>query len=214
MLAAVGFSQRVHTDEGAVEAYHAEIADAVSGFPVDFGVWTGYEVDLPPSATKLLRPNAIVARDYRTDTRGGIVATLMVVQCADIRDMQGHYPPNCYPAHGWARAGFDPDARLGELPAARYGFVQTQGGQERGITVYNLFVMPTGAVTTSMDAVRKAGSDYLLRPYGAAQIQVVIGSEVADEHHGWILEQMRAIAAPVLEKLLSGAPAHREGGER
>ena len=211
LLAGVGLSGRAATDPAAVEAYHGTIRDAAAAFPVDFGVWIGHEVDVPPSATQLLRPNAIVAREYRTEAMGGASATLMLVQCADIRDMQGHYPPNCYPAHGWTRGDADADARFGPLPAVRYEYTQRVGTQDRAITVYNLFVMPTGEVALSMNAVGKAGADYLLRPYGAAQVQVVIGGEIDRERHPWILSQMHEIAAPVLEVLLAGAPPHSQG---
>lgn len=211
LLAGIAVSQRVSTDSEAVEAYHAEVREAALAFPVDFGVWIGHDVDLPPSATKLLRPNAIVAREYRTDVRGGISVTLMLVQCEDIRDMQGHYPPNCYPAHGWEDGSVEEGVPFGELEAVRYEYTRRAGNQDRGITVYNLFVMPTGQVTTSMDAVRRAGADYLMRPYGAAQVQLVIAGEIDRSEHAWILEQMRAVAEPVLDVLLAGAPAHRQG---
>jgi hypothetical protein len=214
MLAAIGFSHRVRSDAGDVQAYHETIGEAAEHFPVDFGPWRGFEVELPPSATKLLRPNALVAREYRTDVRGGLSATLLLVQCEDIRDMQGHYPPNCYPAHGWAEGEMDGRAEFGPLTTAKYEFVRSAGGAEGGITVYNFFVMPTGDVTVSMDDVRRASADYLMRPYGAAQIQVVINSSVPRSEHGWVLEQMHEIAAPVLETLLAGAPAHRTGDIR
>lgn len=214
MLTGIALSDRVSKDPVAIDAYHASVSEAVTGFPVNSGVWSGHDVDLPPSAIKLLRPNAIVARQYRTESHGGATATLMIVQCEDIRDMQGHYPPNCYPAHGWDEGPATDGARMGELPAWRYEFSRLTGSRTDGMSVYNLFVMPTGAVTGSMEAVRKAGADYELRPYGAAQIQVVIGGEMDESKHQWILDEMRGIAEPVLEVLLAGAPAHRQGVER
>lgn len=214
MLAGVALSERRGKDEAAIESYHESIARAVDYFPVDFGIWVGHEVPIPPSATRLLRPNALVAREYITDARGGVSATLMLVQCEDIRDMQGHYPPNCYPAHGWAEGPIEMGAAFGDLEMVRYEFHRSAGNQDRGITVYNLFVMPTGEVTTSMDRVRRASADYLMRPYGAAQVQIVIGDEVDPADHPWVLEQMHAIAEPVMDVLLTGAPAYASGGTR
>lgn len=214
MLAGGAFSQRVSIDQDAVRAYHLQMKQAIESMPVDFAGWTSNEVPIPPSATKLLRPNALVAREYRTQDHNGLSATILVVQCADIRDMQGHYPPNCYPAHGWSSGEHASDASFGSLDAVRYEFIQTTGNQENGITVYNLFILPSGAVTHSMDDVRKAGADYVVRPYGAAQLQVVINSGVAREHHAWILDQMSMIAKPVVETLLQGADAHRKGDSR
>lgn len=211
VLTAAAFSERVAIDTAAVEAYHLRVKQAVEALPVEQGGWTGSEVPIPPSATRLLRPNAIVAREYRTPERGGIAATLLVVQCADIRDMQGHYPPNCYPAHGWTSGERSLDARLGDLASLRYEFTQITGNKQRGITVYNLFVLPTGEVTHSMDRVRKAGANYAVRPYGAAQIQIVINDAVSRDQHAWILDEMSKIVGPVLGVLLEGAGINRKG---
>jgi hypothetical protein len=213
LLMGAAFSDRATKDPVAINAYHASVKEAVAAFPVSIGVWSGHDVDLPPSAIKLLRPNAIVAREYRTESNGGVSATLMIVQCADIRDMQGHYPPNCYPAHGWDSGAITTGARIGGLPATRYEFSRMVGNRAAAMTVYNLFVMPTGHVTGSMDEVRKAGADYGLRPYGAAQLQILIGNGVDESLHAWVLDEMRAIAEPVLAVLLAGAPAHRRGVE-
>jgi hypothetical protein len=211
MLVGVAFSQRVSIDHDAVAAYHARMKRVIQSMPIDHGAWTSSEVPIPPSATKLLRPNALIAREYRTQENGGVTATILVVQCADIRDMQGHYPPNCYPAHGWSEDEQAADASFGSLDAVRYEFVRSTGKQGSGITVYNLFVLPSGRVTHSMDAVRKAGADYVVRPYGAAQIQVVINSGVARERHAWVLDEMYTIARPVLDALLGGAQAVGKG---
>lgn len=214
MLSGVAVLERRSADTAAINEYHDSVRRAVDYFPVDFGMWVGHEVPIPPSATRLLRPNALVAREYRTDARGGLSATLMLVQCEDIRDMQGHYPPNCYPAHGWNEGGVESGAVFGDLEMVRYEFHRSTGDRDRGITVYNLFVMPTGEVTTSMARVRRASADYVMRPYGAAQVQIVIGDEVDPSEHEWILGQMHAIAEPVMEVLRAGAPAYGRGDVR
>lgn len=211
LLLAAGAASRARVDEAAVGAYHASIVQASVGLPVDYGVWTGHEVDIPPSATKLLRPNVLIAREYMTPERGGLRATLMVVQCADTRDMQGHYPPHCYPAHGWAREETGPGPAMGELQTVRYGFSRGAGEEQRRIVVFNIFLLPSGRATTSMTEVRRAGSDYLVRPYGAAQVQVVLDGGVPANEHAWILNEMRTIAEPLLRPLIDGAPKHREG---
>lgn len=211
MLLAVAAASRVRVDETAVDQYHQSIVRASASLPVDYGVWAGHEVDIPPSATKLLRPNVLIAREYVTPERGGLRATLMVVQCADTRDMQGHYPPHCYPAHGWASEASGPGPAMGDLETIRYGFSRGVGDDQRRIVVYNLFLLPSGEATTSMKDVRRASSDYLVRPYGAAQVQVVLDGSVPADQHGWILEEMRKIAEPLLRPLIDGAPEHREG---
>lgn len=218
MLTGIGLAGRERIDKAAVERYHQSVKAAAGRFPLDFGSWTGHEVELPPSATQLLRPNAIVAREYQTREHGGVSVTLMLVQCADTRDMQGHYPPNCYPAHGWEAGGMgasdiEEGAVFGSIPAARYDFFQQIGDDVRRIRVYNLFVLPSGATTTSMDEVREASADYQVRPYGAAQVQVLLDGAIPESEDAWVLDQMRAIAEPVMQCLLAGASEHREGAE-
>lgn len=214
LLGAAAMSSRVAIDDAAVDAYHTSVREAAERFPLDSGQWVGRDVPLPPSATKLLQPNAIVARRYQSLEREDLSATLLVVQCADIRDMQGHYPPNCYPAHGWGRGEVSEGARIGDLPALRYEFVRRADGGQAGITVYNMFILPTGEVTTQMKDVRRASSDYEMRPYGAAQIQVLFDRSVPESDHPRVLEEMRRIADPVVSVLRDGASAVREGASR
>lgn len=211
LLGAAALSSRVSVDREAADSYHARIRDAIREIELNPGEWVGQEVELPPSATQLLRPNAIVARMYQTQERGGISPTLLVVQCEDIRDMQGHYPPNCYPAHGWTLASGPEPAAFGDLDGAVYHFTRSVDGSDREIVVYNLFILPSGETTTEMRTVRQAGSDYTSRPFGAAQVQVVFDGEVPEEDRAWVLGRMRVIGAPVIDMLLEGAPAVREG---
>ncbi len=214
LLCGAALSSRVAVDEEGVRGYHAGVREAAARFPLDSGQWVGRDVPLPPSATKLLRPNAILARQYQSTEREDLAATLMIVQCADIRDMQGHYPPNCYPAHGWGAGEGPVDARVGELPALRYEFVRRSERGEMGITVYNAFILPSGEVTTSMREVRRASSDYEMRPYGAAQIQVLFDDTVPAGEHAMVLAEMRRIADPVVRVLMEGAFPIREGVSR
>ncbi len=207
-------STHASVDEDAIAAYMVEVREAAERMPVDSGEWISSEVEVPPSATKLLRPNVLIARRYETAARGGHAATLMVVHCGDTRDMQGHYPPNCYPAHGWQTDGAPREAEMGDLQAVRYEFVRRSEQGDRSIVVYNLFVLPTGELTDSMQEVRRASADYQIRSYGAAQVQVVFDGSEPDEDHAWILAEMRGIASPVIDLLRAGAAPLREGAER
>lgn len=214
VLLAAGLTRGSAIDREAVSAFHASVREAAEEFPVDYDGWMGSEVDVPPSATKLLRPNVLVARRYETPARGGIDATVMVVQCGDIRDMQGHYPPNCYPAHGWQAEGEPDKVAFGDLQAVRYRFVQRVENSERRIVVFNVFILPSGESTTSMRRVRDASSDYRVRPYGAAQVQVVLDREFSEEDQEWVLSEMRRVAAPVIDVLRLGSSAASSKGVR
>lgn len=214
LLIVIGLLRASPGDEAAIGAYHRSAAEAVNSIPVDIDGWVGQQVPLPQSATNLLRPNALIARSYSNPERG-VSATLMIVQCRDTRDMTGHYPPRCYPANGWLEPEQDPVGMVNvEGQEMRsYRFHRVAGRVERDITVYSLFVLPTGEKTVSMVDVRKLSADYRYRRYGAAQIQVVIDGSVSPDDHGWILEEMYEIARPAIEAVLGErAPvADREG---
>ena len=50
-------------------------------------------------------PTAVLSRRF-VELGTGRHATLGVIHCGDVRDMNGHYPPSCYPSSGWhAREG-------------------------------------------------------------------------------------------------------------
>ncbi len=190
-------------DAQAIDAYHEHIAELINEIPIDVDGWVGQQVPLPQSATSLLNPNGIVARQYFNEDKG-VIATLMIVQCRDARDMGGHYPPVCYPANGWTDK-YDGEvliSALGEQSLRVYGFERTAGKVEREIAIYSLFALPTGILTNSMRDVRELIANYEYRKYGAAQLQIMIQGGVAAEDHAWILEEMYEIARPAIEAVL------------
>lgn len=203
MLVVVGAVRTNPANTRAIDAYHTNIADVINEIPLEVGGWIGRVVPLPQSATSLLNPNAIIAHEYfHKDKR--VVATLMIVQCRDARDMGGHYPPVCYPANGWTDL-YDGEVQtytIDEHDLRIYGFRRVAGKIEREIIIYGLFALPTGEITTSMRDVRQLSADYGLRKYGAAQLQIMIQGEVDIEEHSWILEDMYEIARPAIQAVL------------
>ena len=80
----------------------AEVAHAMQSIPMFIGRWVGQDKEVPKEAQKLLRPNAILSRIYTS--AASPTTWIVVVHCSDARDLDGHYPPKCYPAHGWITA--------------------------------------------------------------------------------------------------------------
>lgn len=208
------FTQSNQGDDQLIAAYHEQVAKVIQEIPLDFGDWKGQQVPLPQSAISLLRPNALIARDYINQDKG-VRATLMVVQCKDTRDMAGHYPPRCYPANGWMESPKNP-AHMYSLLSDElrvYEFERVAGQARRDIFVYSIFALPTGTLTTSMSEVRKVGSDYSYRRFGAAQIQIVIDGDINQEDHQWILDELYGIAKPAIEAVLNASEfKDQEGG--
>jgi|SRR5687768_10384188 hypothetical protein len=181
LLAGIASEKRTYLQPDDVEPYHARVKTAVEDIPYVIGYWTGSQKDVHPAAQKLLRPNVIENRIYvdkepNADWRRQ--ATLLIVHCKDSRDMVGHYPPVCYPAHGKSELGNNRAARdwqVGDMTISgtEYQFSDRTSAEEYRTTVYNFLVAPGRGVVRDMDSVKAAAEDYQKRYYGAAQFQVV-----------------------------------------
>jgi len=160
--------------------------------------WAGTDIDVHRAAIDLLKPNAILTRHYRR-IGGSETVDLLLVHCTDLRDMAGHYPPNCYPRSGWTLLGSHDRTMelLGEqLPVRVYEFSQAResGGIEAGIRIFNFFVLPDGGTPLSMKAIRARAERRSLVTRGLAQVQAVtprsLQEDVAAEAVRDLLESM------------------------
>lgn len=190
-----------HVQPAVAEPHLARCRAAIAAFPVMVkgasGTWMGSEKEIPAPAIQLLHPNAILSRDYVNDETKTTVS-LLIVNCKDARYLQGHYPPNCYPAQGMELIKTDDHGtpQSGELrtwnlaqmdiTGMEYHFApKSPTDQER--VVYNFFVMPRvpavtvshkeldGVICPDIGSVYTSGEDYQRRYYGAAEFQLVTG---------------------------------------
>lgn len=191
--------------------FHGSIRAAAGSIPWRFDDWEGTEIAVPQPAATLLRPNILFARHYENSTTLR-EANLVFIHCTDSRDMSGHYPPNCYPASGWMLEGpgREVEVMVGarRIPAVAYEFQRTEMGNTHESVVYNFFVLPSG-FATRMEAVQKASGDRRWRPYGAAQVQVVIDSAVPETVQLDIVRQLLEPLGPIIDTLQV-----RKNGER
>lgn len=174
-------ARHVHPQDAA--PYHARAKTAIDAFPYVIGYWTGSDEKVPPAAIKLLRPNALVSRRYAChspDAHSPIWADLLISQCADSRDMAGHFPPICYPSNGEPQL----NARRFHLLAGDMMIDGTEyefaASPDQGIerkSVYNFFVVPGRGIFPDIAAVRAAAGNYQRRCFGAAQFQVVMDAD-------------------------------------
>lgn len=191
---------------------HARIEQALASVPLRTGEWIGEERPLTPAAVELLRPNAALSRTYRRIAESGSVA-ISLIHCSDFRDMAGHYPPVCYPAHGWSLRSEESVQRnesaekpvitslsidgLGDFLVRCYRFSRLGDGLvEVKITVLNAFILPDGTWVTELATIREAGSRRRMVGEGVAQLQLVLP--------GWPAVDL---AREQCESLLSSMPA-------
>jgi hypothetical protein len=188
---------------GGADAYHAAVR-AAARLPERIGDWVGHPIDTPPAAVAMLRPNVLECRRYEHETTGEHVS-LMLVQCRDVRDMSGHYPPVCYPAHGWTlreTVRRPLEARGVPVPTTSYRFTIESVDRFEEIVVYNFFVRPGGGIDA--DRSRVLGHDRRLRSFGAAQVQVVFDSSVSEERRDEVFGMLVGEVFPVVETIRGG----------
>ncbi len=180
LLAGILVERLTFSSPDQAEPFHARVSHLVEQIPSVFAGWVGKSMPVPEPAQALLRPTAILAREY-TDTARSLVADLVVVHCRDTRDLAGHYPMRCYPSSGWEVVG-DPvgvsvTVNGVEVPLSRYEFRKHSFDSETSKVIYGTFLLPGKGAVASMQEVYRNASSYRSRVYGATQIQVILPGE-------------------------------------
>lgn len=192
----------------AVDAqeYHERVRLAVAAFPEQVGDWVGTEIRVPPAALALLKPNAISSRRYEHKTTGQSFE-MLIVQCKDARDMGGHYPPVCYPAHGWIAGPVQPVQWQVEsltIPGMQYTFNQSLPGRTAAILVANTLVLPNGQIIPDINGVRSLAADSRYHFYGAGQVQLVFGDSIPLERRREVIDIFLKASLPVIQAMRRG----------
>src|SRR4051812_2381370 len=188
--------------------YRARCKAAIEAIPRKIGPAVGVDAPPTPAAQKLLSPNKILERRY-FDPVTGAGFSLLIVHCGDVRDMIGHFPPVCYPAHGWKAR----DASRQELEvngehadAVRYDFSRTDDVLERRMSVFNFFVIPEEGATLfrDMDSVERASRSSETGGLGVAQVQIVIPEESGQQWQQTVVRETLAAISPALKTIAQG----------
>jgi hypothetical protein len=212
LLAGITVEKSRQVTAATADPYHARAKVAVEAIPWYIDGWTGSEVRLPQEAVKLLKPNVILSRKYEDNTGAGVrvrePASLLIVQCKESRDMVGHYPKNCYPSSGWIELSSQPfDGSVGDLniPATEYHFARTERGRTTRQCVYNFLIVPgTGEIVPDIKGVEQAAEDYQKRYFGAAQVQVLVSSDLPREEREAIYRMLVGASLDAIKTLTSG----------
>ncbi len=204
LLGVIAFEHQQRRDAADATPFHAAAQAAIKGVPVRLGAWDTTELPIPEAAVSLLRPNALLARRC-TDATTGESAILLIVQCADARDMAGHYPPICYPAQGWKSSQPVRVVNLNvggqTMTAVRYEFARESFDRDRSIVIFGFFAVPGGGLIADMPGIRQIASDYTSRPFGAAQIHIVLDGRVQPEREQPIAEELLGHVRTVIDTL-------------
>jgi hypothetical protein len=188
--------------------YRARVRAALDAIPFKIGPAVGVEVEPVPAVMKLLSANKIIERHY-VDPATGLGFSVLVVHCGDVRDIIGHFPPQCYPAHGWKIQGSadTPIVVNGEHGAAvRYDFTREEELFQTRMSVIDFFVIPEEGPTIFRDmaAVEKASRSSQTGGLGVAQIQILLPDGAPDQWKETVINDTLAAMGPALKTISQG----------
>jgi len=192
--------------------YHEHVRQVAASLPIRIGDWLGTDVAVPPAAIEMLQPNVLIHRQYR-HLKTGRTASLLLVQCKDARDLAGHFPPICYPAHGWETAFSRPHTwRLDGHPIGgmEYGFDFRGPSATRHMIVADFMILPNGQFLRDMQGVRRAAADYTRHFMGAAQFQIVMDASTPESQRNETVQQLLAGCRGTIDAIRRPANSARE----
>ena len=194
-------------------AYFALVADRVRGVPYTVDAWVGQDAEVVAAARELLKPNAILQRRYsRLDD--GMWFDVIVVHCGDVRDMQGHYPPVCYPSAGWQiDAGTPVVAGIGAhgVPATEYVVTWPHDRGVQPVRIVNFFALPSDGAQYARDmgALEQAAHARATAELGVLQIQVLTPVAMDSQVRDALMPDVWGVLEPVVRAVVGGPDADR-----
>lgn len=194
-------------------AYFESVAERIRGVPYTVGTWVGRDVEVVAAARTLLQPNAIVQRRY-TRLDDGQWFDVIIVHCGDVTDMQGHYPPVCYPSAGWQiDKGTPVVAGLGGggVPATEYVVTWPHDRAVSPMRIVNFFALPSEAAQFARDdtAMERAARSRASAELGVLQIQVLTPAGMDTGVREALLPEVWRVLEPVVNEVVGGPDADR-----
>ncbi|MEM9165705.1 MAG: exosortase-associated EpsI family protein [Planctomycetota bacterium] len=193
-----------------IELYVQEVVATIDAVPYRIAGWTGSDLDGPPAEVQeLLQPSTILHRRYR-QVGGENPLRLVIVHCEDVRDMQGHHPPNCYPATGWSQVGAEP------IDVSAFGGVQRMevhrfsryddAGVPRDVTIASAFLVPgaSGRLVPDMRGLYEVAENQRRSRLGAAQVQIILDERAPLGRIQEAVEAFLPAIQPVAERVTEG----------
>lgn len=196
------------------QEYFAAVSAAISEIPYRIGDWIGADSEPQAPAIQLLRPNKLLQRRYTT-VDGTRSFSILFVHCSDARDMEGHYPPVCYPSHGWSmEESTDSDFILGSarVPCKIYRMKAVRRGDEREMTILNFFAFPSNVsgLSADMAAVSRAASSATVSSLGSAQFQLILQGEVSPAEMIGLMKEVGPVIEPAVWRVVRGTRSIHE----
>ncbi|MCL4199085.1 MAG: exosortase-associated EpsI family protein [Phycisphaerales bacterium] len=197
------------TAPAGADRYFDDVATSIEGVPYQIDSWVGVNLPLTEVAVRMLRPNKVLRRTYH-DPLGGNKVSLSIIHCTDIRDMLGHHPPVCYPAHGWhleSRRAQAITLSGADQEAIFYDFSRLNSGSREAIRIISFFIAPgTDEVIGDMYAMERELKRRGLAALGAAQVQIVTPLAQSDAATDEMVAKILGAIQPVIDTIGKGVP--------
>ncbi|MCA9289170.1 MAG: exosortase-associated EpsI family protein [Phycisphaerales bacterium] len=196
-------------------AYFARVRDRVESVPYTLDAYIGTDAEVVAAARELLKPNAILQRRYvRVHVGEESWFDLIIVHCGDVRDMQGHYPPVCYPSSGWTIDAGEPVTVGGSdgtgVPAMAYVVSWPHDRTVGSKRIVNFFALPgTGAhYAREIGGLERAARHGATAQLGVAQIQILMPAELDPTARADLLDRVWTLVEPVIQEVVGGPHAN------
>lgn len=214
LVAMIIFGIRRTSDPARDKDYFADVSAAISDIPYRIGGWIGADMEAQAPAIQLLRPNKLLQRRY-AKLDGAHSFSILFVHCSDARDMEGHYPPVCYPAHGWIMVDSTPsDFILGSarVPCTIYRMKTVRNGDERRMTILNFFAFSStvAGLAADMTAVSQVSSSAAISSRGAAQFQLILQDGASLDEVTQLMQEIGPAVEPAVWSVVRGARSFDE----
>lgn len=136
LLAGIIAENRRYLQPEDFEPYHVLAKAAIESLPKTAGDFVATDNDeVPREAQILLKPNKILSRRYKDSSVAALLrprsADLLIVQCKLASDMVGHFPPICYPSHGWENTSDQSPAAAAQSASGFIPWLQSLVGSDK-----------------------------------------------------------------------------------
>lgn len=186
--------------------YHANVQMVADHLPMVIGDWVGTDEPVPVAAVTMLKPNVMISRKF-VNIRTGDQASVLLVQCADRRDLLGHYPPVCYPGQGWRIASDnDWNVRINgmTIPIKWYNLVKPSTDNAERMSVGNFMIVPDGRLVRDMTGLGGLSATKSHNQFGAAQMQVVVPGYLTANVRDQIFRELVTGHFSLIQAILTG----------
>jgi hypothetical protein len=194
------------SQEKNLEPYQQHVREAATAMPRQIGRWVGEDIAITHPAVALLKDNVVFSRSYH-EVGSDRCVRFMFVQCCDLRDLQGHWPPACYSVQGWLQSAAAPgawDVDGLHIDGMQYDFVRDRLDRLSLLAVDNFMILPDGRTCGDVQSVQQVAKDPGKRVFGAAQVQVVTDGTLSPEDRRNLTQTMIHAHSSLISAVLHG----------